>query len=133
MVVRVESMRMSLGLTMAQKGVMISHRNVIANVMQIKAYEKPHRDSLIGPLDQSDHIENVLGLLPMSHIYGLIVICHASVYRGDQVIVLPKFEFKTTMEAIQRYKIQTLFLVCQCEACRLQCELTASRCRPSSF
>ena len=47
----------------------------------------------------------------MSHIYGLVVICHASVYRGDGVIVLPKFDFQTTLQAIQDYKINTLFLV----------------------
>jgi ribosome assembly protein SQT1 len=47
----------------------------------------------------------------MSHIYGLVVICHASAYRGDSVIVLPKFEFASTMEAIQQYKINTLYLV----------------------
>jgi beta-N-acetylglucosaminidase len=47
----------------------------------------------------------------MSHIYGLVVICHANVYRGDGVIVLPKFEFASTLQAIQDYKINSLFLV----------------------
>lgn len=47
----------------------------------------------------------------MSHIYGLVVICHASVYRGDGVVVLPKFEFKSFLQAIQNYKINTLYLV----------------------
>jgi acyl-CoA synthetase (AMP-forming)/AMP-acid ligase II len=83
--------------------------------VQIATYEKPYRSKIINDLrNQSDYIENVLGLLPMSHIYGLVVICHASVYRGDGVIVLPKFEFATTLQAIQDYKINTLFLVCLC-------------------
>lgn len=47
----------------------------------------------------------------MSHIYGLVVICHGSAYRGDSVVVLPKFEFTSTLEAIQKYKINTLYLV----------------------
>ncbi|CBY02352.1 similar to phenylacetyl-CoA ligase [Plenodomus lingam JN3] len=102
----------SSGTSGLPKGVMISHRNVIANTMQIKAFEKPYRDGIIkDPRNQSDYTENVLGLLPMSHIYGLVVICHASVYRGDGVIVLPKFEFASTLQAIQDYKITTLFLV----------------------
>lgn len=63
------------------------------------------------PGTQSDYVENVLGLLPMSHIYGLVVICHASIYRGDGVIVLPKFDFTQTLETIQKFKINTLFLV----------------------
>lgn len=80
--------------------------------MQISVYEKPYRDGIIKDLrNQSDYTENCLGLLPMSHIYGLVVICHASVYRGDGVIVLPKFDFPTTLQAIQTYKINTLFLV----------------------
>lgn len=94
-----------------QKGVMISHRNVIANTMQIYTFEKPHRDKKRQPLTQVDYTENALGLLPMSHIYGLVVICHASVYRGDGVIVLPKFEFATFLGSIQRFKIHSLFLV----------------------
>ncbi|KAF2264132.1 phenylacetyl-CoA ligase-like protein [Lojkania enalia] len=101
----------SSGTSGLPKGVMISHRNVIANTLQIAAFEKPFRDTKKHPLNQSDYIENVLGLLPMSHIYGLVVICHASIYRGDGVIVLPKFDFATTLQAIQTYKINSLFLV----------------------
>ena len=93
-----------------QKGVMISHRNVIANTMQIAAYEKIYRDKKKEFLQQSDYIETTLGLLPMSHIYGLVVICHASVYRGDQVTVFPKFDFTTFLEGIQRFKINSLYL-----------------------
>lgn len=90
---------------------MISHRNVIANTMQIATFDKPFRDTLNDPASKYDYQENCLGLLPMSHIYGLVVICHASLYQGDGVIVLPKFEFASTMQAIQDYKINTLFLV----------------------
>lgn len=90
---------------------MISHKNIIANTLQIYTYEKPCRDTMKELGSQVDYVENVLGLLPMSHIYGLVVICHASVYRGDGVIVLPKFEFQTLLAAIQNFKISTLYLV----------------------
>lgn len=90
---------------------MISHRNVIANTLQFKTYEGVYREKMKDPLDQSDYIETTLGLLPMSHIYGLVVICHAGVYRGDQVVVLPKFEFTSFLESIQRFKINSLYLV----------------------
>ncbi|KAI9814328.1 MAG: hypothetical protein M1832_005908 [Thelocarpon impressellum] len=85
------------------KGVMISHRNVIANVLQIKAYDS--EDRLKGETEVG------LGLLPQSHIYSLVVICHASTYRGDEVINLPKFDFGLLLKSIQRFKINTLYLV----------------------
>ncbi len=90
---------------------MISHRNVISNVLQISTFEKPYRDSLKDAGIQSDYTDVALGLLPQSHIYSLVVICHATTYRGDQVINLPKFELRQYLEAIQRFKINTLYLV----------------------
>ena len=89
---------------------MISHKNVIANVLQISAFEKTHRDALATP-GGPQHTEVVLGLLPQSHIYALVVMCHTGPYRGDQVIVLPKFELKLYLAAIQNFKIGSLFLV----------------------
>lgn len=90
---------------------MISHRNVISNTMQIGTFEKPHRDSKVQPGAKYSHTEVALGLLPQSHIYSLVVICHATTYRGDQVINLPKFEMASYLNAIQRFRINTLMLV----------------------
>ena len=89
---------------------MISHRNVISNVMQICTYEKHYREFMRGPNGET-FLDISLGLLPQSHIYGLVVGCHCAVYRGDQVINLPKFEIKSFLNAIQTYKINTLILV----------------------
>ena len=90
---------------------MISHRNVISNVLQITACEKPYRDSVKEPGSKYSMTEVALGMLPQSHIYALVVICHATVYRGDQVINLPKFEFQQFLNSIQRFKINMLPLV----------------------
>jgi acyl-CoA synthetase (AMP-forming)/AMP-acid ligase II len=97
----------SSGTSGLPKGVMISHRNVIANTVQISQFDKRGRE-LIGGKDYNDV---ALGLLPQSHIYGLIVICHASTYRGDRVIVLPKFDIQNYLTAIAKYKINTLYIV----------------------
>ncbi|KAL8871311.1 MAG: hypothetical protein Q9174_002828 [Haloplaca sp. 1 TL-2023] len=101
----------SSGTSGLPKGVMISHRNVIANTMQICTMETPYRQQLRQPGDMRDPTEVALGLLPQSHIYSLVVICHASVYRGDQVVTLPKFELQSFLSAIQRFKINGLYLV----------------------
>ncbi|EAW12641.1 acyl--CoA ligase [Aspergillus clavatus NRRL 1] len=100
----------SSGTSGLPKGVMISHRNVIANVLQIAASEKSWRASLTKP-GSPQHMDVVLGLLPQSHIYALVVTCHAGPFRGDQVIVLPKFELNTYLSAIQNFKITGLYVV----------------------
>jgi len=92
---------------------MISHRNVIANVMQNSAYERPVRDKRKG-----NGSEVALGLLPMSHIYGLVVVALASTFRGDEIIILPKFELQSYLSAIQTYKIQMLYLVRLFRVCK---------------
>ncbi|TKA24319.1 hypothetical protein B0A50_06789, partial [Salinomyces thailandicus] len=101
----------SSGTSGLPKGVMISHRNVMANTMQMATHEKPSRDKVARELGVSEYTESCLGLLPMSHIYSLVVACHSGPYRGDGVIVLPKYDFNILLETIQTYKIQMLYLV----------------------
>ncbi|KAI9771790.1 MAG: hypothetical protein M1840_001560 [Geoglossum simile] len=100
---RVAFLCYSSGTSGLPKGVMISHRNVIANTLQLTTFEKPQFDQ--GPPGV------VLGLLPQSHIYALVVICHANVYRGFGITNLPKFDLQMLLGAIQRFKINTLYLV----------------------
>ncbi|KAJ5089220.1 Acyl-CoA ligase inpC [Penicillium argentinense] len=101
----------SSGTSGLPKGVKISHRNVIANTLQIKAFEQSYRQSQKPRDGRPAYSEISLGLLPQSHIYALVVICHAGAYRGDQTIVLPKFELNSYLAAIQNFKITGLFLV----------------------
>ncbi|KAF4628656.1 hypothetical protein G7Y89_g9495 [Cudoniella acicularis] len=97
----------SSGTSGLPKGVMISHRNVIANVMQFERFESLARKER----PEGEKTEVVLGLLPLSHIYGLVVIAQAGAYRGDEVVILPKFELSSFLNAIQTYKISGLYLV----------------------
>ncbi|KAK5312933.1 hypothetical protein LTR93_011136 [Exophiala xenobiotica] len=96
----------SSGTSGLPKGVMISHRNVIANTLQAAAFDKTAREEHGHGWD-----DVALGLMPQSHIYSLIVICHLSTYQGDEVIILPKFELQTYLIAIERYQIGTLYIV----------------------
>ncbi|MCJ1474053.1 hypothetical protein MMC13_002711 [Lambiella insularis] len=102
----------SSGTSGLPKGVLISHRNVISNVLQISTYEKPYREAMKKASgSEDDFVETCVGLLPQSHIYALVVVCHCTGYRGDRVINLPKFEINSYLQAIQRFKINTLILV----------------------
>jgi acyl-CoA synthetase (AMP-forming)/AMP-acid ligase II len=53
----------------------------------------------------------VTGFLPFSHIYGLVIGAHTCTWRGDQVIVLPKFEFNDFLKSVQEFKIRQLLVV----------------------
>lgn len=85
---------------------MISHRNIIANVVQYTTYET------VGRGRKGVETQAVLGLMPMSHIYGLVTISHCAPFRGDGIIVLPRFNIETYLAAIQRFKIEQLIVVC---------------------
>lgn len=95
----------SSGTSGLPKAVMISHKNVIANVMQYCIYESVSRKR------QGVETQVELGLLPFSHIYGLVVIAHSGTWRGDEIIVLPKFDLTQFLNAIETYKINHLPVV----------------------
>lgn len=95
----------SSGTSGLPKAVMISHRNVIANTLQHSNFERPYR------LSAGIETQSEVGLLPFSHIYALVVLCHTATFSGDEVVVLPRFELDTFLAAIQRFKIALLRLV----------------------
>lgn len=84
---------------------MVSHYNVIANVLQLTTHDSGDRKQL------GIDTQVALGVLPFSHIYGLTIVSILGPYRGDQVVVLPKFDFDQFLNAIQTYKLEQLFLV----------------------
>jgi hypothetical protein len=60
---------------------MISHKNVIANVLQMRTFEDPWRKTLIQPGNQSAYTENVLGLVSLTN-----VICGISTDKVDSYL-----------------------------------------------
>ncbi|QPC70334.1 hypothetical protein HYE68_001086 [Fusarium pseudograminearum] len=95
----------SSGTSGLPKAVMISHYNVIACTIMIHTYETVTR--------QQDGIDNqvALGLLPFSHIYGLVVIAHIAQYRGDEVIIMQRFQLDQLLACIQKFRIEQLSVV----------------------
>ncbi|KAL2130788.1 hypothetical protein VTI74DRAFT_5949 [Chaetomium olivicolor] len=95
----------SSGTSGLPKAVMISHRNVIANTMQYCLFED------FGRRKYGVETQVELGLLPFSHIYGLVVVAHSATWRGDEVIVLPRFELTEFLQAVERFKINHIPVV----------------------
>ncbi|KAF3916988.1 S-dihydroxybenzoyltransferase [Orbilia brochopaga] len=93
----------SSGTSGLPKGVLISHFNMITNVLQMYLYSKSFRDF--------SKPSNVLALLPQSHIYALVVINQTEPFAGNSAVILPKFELTLFLTCIQRFKLAFLFLV----------------------
>ncbi|KAJ3338549.1 hypothetical protein HDU93_009397 [Gonapodya sp. JEL0774] len=94
----------SSGTTGRSKGVMISHRNVIANVCQMNSFEAKR-------LAAATQEEILLAVLPFYHIYGLILLVHIAAFRGSITVVIPKFDPPVFLSCIQKYKVSLLYLV----------------------
>ncbi|KAF2176717.1 4-coumarate-CoA ligase-like protein [Zopfia rhizophila CBS 207.26] len=98
----------SSGTTGHPKGVMLTHRNIVANILQIKAGEGGNlswNDGLTGEGDK------LLAFLPFFHIYGLTCLIHQSLYSGLQLIVMPKFNLEDFCRFIQDHKITFSYVV----------------------
>ena len=92
----------SSGTTGLPKGVMLTHRNLVANYCQI--------DGGL-PSRAITERETLLGLLPFFHIYGLSVIMNHALSKGATVVTLPRFEMRIFLETLQRYKVTRAHLV----------------------
>ncbi|KAK5109108.1 hypothetical protein LTR62_007565 [Meristemomyces frigidus] len=86
----------SSGTTGLPKGVMLSHTNIISDVLAVKA--------TMG-CNYSWKNDKILAVLPFFHIYGLTGLLHQSLHRGVEIVIMPAFNLDTFCNAIQRYKI----------------------------
>lgn len=91
----------SSGTTGLPKGVMLSHRNVTADVLMIQG--------CVGKWYKSG-FDKFLGVLPFFHIYGLTGLVHQMLYRGIELIVMPTFTLEMFLQAIQEHKITFIYV-----------------------
>ena len=90
----------SSGTTGLPKGVMLTHRNLVANVLQVDA---------AGHL--RDGHETLVCFLPFFHIYGLVVILMVGIRSGATLVVMPRFELEPYLDLVERYRATVLHVV----------------------
>jgi long-chain acyl-CoA synthetase len=86
------------GTTGTPKGVMLSHRNLVANAIQTRVWFPDLREGK----------ETLLGVLPFSHSYGLTACLNLAVLSGSAIVLIPAFDAEAVLKAIRRYH-PTLF------------------------
>ncbi|MFM8515018.1 MAG: AMP-binding protein [Actinomycetota bacterium] len=89
----------SSGTTGLPKGVMLTHRNLVANLVQVK-----------DGLAITDG-EVVLAVLPFFHIYGMQVLMNFFLSRGATIVTVPRFDLEQCLGIIQERSITRLFAV----------------------
>ncbi|MFB4474871.1 AMP-binding protein, partial [Oceanobacillus caeni] len=80
------------GTTGRSKGVMLTHRNLLANIMQ--SYEFFKDTINIGK-------ERYLSVIPLFHVYGMTSCMNLTVYIGAMNILLPRFDLEEVLETIK--------------------------------
>lgn len=89
----------SSGTTGRSKGVRLTHRNLVANISQVAE---------VAPIDAGDR---VLAFLPFFHIMGFSVVALGGLVKGATLVVLPGFEPRTFLTAIETHRVRSFFVV----------------------
>ena len=79
------------GTTGLPKGAMLSHRNIIASISQIRAF------LLFGHEDAQD---TALAIMPFFHVYGMNGLMNLGMHLAATLVLIPQPEIKAIVEAI---------------------------------
>jgi acyl-CoA synthetase (AMP-forming)/AMP-acid ligase II len=83
----------SSGTTGLPKGVMLTHRNLIANICQLQPLMRVAEDDM------------VINAMPFFHAAGWVILFHMSLANGCTIVTLPRFELEAFLRAAQDYGV----------------------------
>ena len=81
------------GTTGLPKGTMLTHYNMLSNVIQISQ------------IFELSEIDIAMTVLPLYHIYGLNVCMNQAIWLGAAQVVTPRFDVKEFCELIEKYQV----------------------------
>jgi acyl-CoA synthetase (AMP-forming)/AMP-acid ligase II len=83
----------SSGTTGLSKGVMLTHRNLVANMEQIRGVHRIGDDDVL------------IGALPFFHIYGQTVVINLGLSQGASIVVMPRFDMSLFLDLLERHGV----------------------------
>ncbi|MEB3369005.1 AMP-binding protein [Saccharopolyspora mangrovi] len=89
----------SSGTTGLPKGVMLTHRNLVANLLQAD------------PLSRIQPGSRLLAVLPLSHIYAMTGIMNQGLRLRATTFTMPRFDLAAFLAAIAEHRIDHLYVV----------------------
>jgi long-chain acyl-CoA synthetase len=82
------------GTSSLPKGVMLSHKNLLANVLQMRSWFN----------EAVDGKEMVLSITPFSHVYGMTAAMNLPISQGASLLLLPRFQIDELLRVIKKYE-----------------------------
>jgi acyl-CoA synthetase (AMP-forming)/AMP-acid ligase II len=89
----------SSGTTGLPKGVMLTHHNLVSNIRQMEG------------LQYFAETDTLICVLPLFHIYGLVVVMNMGLYTGATIVTMPRFDLEAFLQAAQDYEVSLAHLV----------------------
>ncbi|KAI9252508.1 hypothetical protein EDC94DRAFT_620748 [Helicostylum pulchrum] len=86
----------SSGTTGVAKGVMLTHRNFVSQMVMVTDFEGT--DS-----NQPDDV--IIGFLPFFHIFGLTTLVLRAFYTNTPIVIVPRYDLELICRLIEKYRI----------------------------
>ena len=88
----------SSGTTGNPKGVMLTHRNLVANVAQTRPVQDVAPDDV------------VIAIMPFFHIYGMTVLLNAVLHARARLVMMPSFDLEQFLANLQDHKVTVAYI-----------------------
>lgn len=81
------------------KGVMLTHYNLVANVLQTAAVEEMAKEDVI------------VAIIPFFHVYGFSSVMNLGLHTGATIVTLPRFDLQQFLVALEKHAVTRAYVV----------------------